>query len=536
MLMRMRSVVIAALSVAAFVAAAPAQDTMKLQVEGSNPGGGGAYKGDVELTKLGSATAKARWTTGTGANKQVVEGIAIRTKDGIGAAYGGKALYALALYTLNGKSIDAVWTTAAAPKESSSYALKGSDFEGALSFADGAPGTVTFTPAGENVYKVVWQLASGRFEGVGVRKGNLLAAASGEPGGVFGVATYAPKGELIEGVWAMNGAKAAGTEVWSTGDTKGSTTAQAPAGDGTKVTFGGDTYTLKDKKSAPGQPTAELREYLRDGESFEDYRKMIGLRTHVTRADAATMAKAVLAQVQKEHPNSYVKEVAMEPEASTVFFILVVGDDAELNLWHYKKAEGGLASAQFVLRNKPPYDTQKKFKAEQDKNLDQWLEEITTLAGQAHALVTASANAAVAAPTAPAPPAKSSSDEISPDLVKAIKADMDKCGKIGMEFMGHLKAGATDKAVALMHDSAFTSTSRDAFTAQLAKSNVVFGELKSFKADRKASTFEMKDGLVNFYLHADSEYANANVHEVLRFVKNKAGEIDFVGYNRTAKE
>jgi hypothetical protein len=362
-----------------------------------------------------------------------------------------------------------------------------------------------------------------------------MAAASGQKGGGFGVAGYVPKGDIIDGVWAMYGASALGTEVWSLpGGTTGATA--APAGDGTKVTFGGDTYTLKDKKSAPGQPTAELREYLRDGESFEDYRKMIGLRTHVTKADAATMAKAVLAQVQKEHPNSYVKEIALKPEASTILFILVVGNDAELNLWHYQKAEGGLASAQFVLRNKPPYETQKKFKDEQDKNFDQWLEEITSLAGQAHALVTASAGATAAAPTAPASPAKSPSEEISPDLVKAIKGDMDKCGKIGMEFMGHLKAGATDKAVALMHDSAFTGTSRDAFAAQLTKSNGVFGELKTFKPDKKSTTFEMKDGLVNFYLHADSEYANANVHEVLRFIRNKDGAIDFVGYNRTAKQ
>ncbi|RBP42572.1 hypothetical protein DES53_106281 [Roseimicrobium gellanilyticum] len=533
MLKNLLSVAMVALGVAMFGAAAPAQDAMKFQVEGANPGGKGSYKGEVELTKLSSATAKARWTTG--ANKEVTEGIAIKTDKAIGAAYGGKDLYALALYSIKGNSIEAVWTTAAAPKESSTYALKGSDFQGALSFADGTPGTVTFTATGENVYKVVWQLTSGRFEGVGVRKGDVLAAASGAKDGSFGVAGYVPKGDIIDGSWAVNGATAAGTEVWSLPG--GSTGASAaPVGDGTKVTFSGDTYTLKDKKSAPGQPTAELREYLRDGETFEDYRKMVGLRTHVTKADAATMAKAVLAQVQKEHPNSYVKEIVMQPEAATIFFILVVGNDAELNLWRYQKAENGLASAQFVLRNKAPYETQKKFKAEQDKNFDQWLEEISRLGGQAYDLVTASAGATVAAPTAPATPAKSSSEEISPELVKAIKGDMDKCGKIAMEFMGHLKGGATDKAVALMNDSAFTGTSRDAFAAQLAKSNGVFGELKSFKPDKKSTTFEMKDGLVNFYLHADSEYANATVHEVLRFVKNKAGEIEFVGYNRTAKQ
>lgn len=534
MLKSFLSVTTVTLCAVACGAVAQAQDTMKFQVNGANPGGKGNYKGEVELTKLSSTTAKARWVTG--GNKEITEGIAIKTDRAIGAAYGGKDLYALALYAIKGNSIEAVWTTTAAPKESSTYALKGSDFEGTLNFADGTPGTVTFTPAGENVYKVVWQLTSGRFEGVGVRKGDVLAAASGARGGNFGVAGFVPKGDIIDGVWAMNGATAAGTEVWSLPTGPGTAATAVPVGDGTKVTFVGDTYTLKDKKSAPGQPTAELREYLRDGETFENYRKMLGLRTHVTKADAATMAKAVLAQVQKQHPNSYVKEFALEPEASTIFFILVVGNDAELNLWHYRKAPGGLASAQFVLRNKPPYDTQKKFKAEQDRNLDQWLEEIAALAGNAHAMVTASANATVPAPSTPAAATKPSSEEISPELVKDIKADMDKCGKIGMEFMGHLKAGDTDKAVDLMHDSAFAGTSRDAFTEQLTKSNGVFGALKSFKPDRKASTFGMKDGLVNYYLHADSEYANANVREVLRFVRNKDGAIDFVGYNRTAKQ
>jgi hypothetical protein len=524
---------VAALSLAVFGATAIAQDVLKFQVEGRNPGGRGSYKGEVELTKQSAATAKVRWTTGP--SKEVVEGIAIKTDNAIGTAYGGKALYALALYTLKGKTVEAVWTTAAAPKESGTYTLKGSDFQGKLGFADGTAGNVTFTPTGENVYKVVWDLTSGRYEGVGVRKGDVLVAASGEPGGLFGVAAYLPKGDLIDGAWAMNGAKAAGTEVWSMeGATAAKAPLTAPDGDGTTVSFGGDTYTLRDKKSAPGQPTAELREYLREGETFEDYRKMIGLRTHVTKADAATMAKAVLAQVQKEHPSSYVKELVMKPEAATIFFILVVGNDAELNLWHYHQVKGGLASAQFVLRNKPPYETQKKFKAEQDKNFDQWVEDIVTLAGQAEDLVAASARASVAPPPPSAP--KAPSEEISPELVKAIKGDMDKCGKVAQEFMGYLKDGETTKAVALMDDSAFAGTTRDAFLAQLNKSNGVFGKLKSFKADRKTTTFEMKDGAVNFFLHADSEYANGAVHEVLRFIRNKEGNIEFVGYNRTAKQ
>ncbi len=45
------------------------------------------------------------------------------------------------------------------------------------------------------MYKVEWDLTSGRYKGVGVRKGDILVLlASGDPKGNFGVGAYQPEG------------------------------------------------------------------------------------------------------------------------------------------------------------------------------------------------------------------------------------------------------------------------------------------------------------------------------------------------------
>lgn len=511
-----------------------AADVMKFNVQGGNPGGAGGYTGTVELHKLGKDNAKVRWTTGR--NNEVTEGIAVRSGEAMGAAY-GKDLYAVALYTIKRARIETVWATAADPAQVSSYNLEGSDFNGELKFSDGSAGTVTFTPGSGGVYKVVWNLPTGKFEGVGVRRGNALAAASGAPGGSFGVAVYGPKGDVIEGSWSMMSGKAPGTEVWTLPSGQGSSpTGSAPsAADGASVTFAGETYLLKEKKSAPGQATSELREYLREGETFEGYRKMVALYSYNLQQDAATVARSVLNEVQKKHPGSYVKELTMEAENASMFFILVNGNDVELNLWHYVRTAKGLVGAQFVLRNKEPYETQKKFKAEQDKNYDQWVADIKTLASQAQALIAASSGTSIPASPAASAPKPQQTGMSDAELAKAIQADFDRCGKLAQKFMTLLSAGDVEQAVSVMSDSAFTTTTRAAFIKAIEESNKVFGPMKSFKPDRESKDFAMKDGLLTFTLEADSEYANAKVLEVLRFIRNAAGDIEFIGYARTAK-
>ncbi len=523
-----RFLTVLALCVAGTGITTGAEKSTTFDVRGANPGGKGGYTGEVTVTELTKTTGKIRWVTGD--NKETTEGIAIKSENVIGAAYGGAGLYALAAYEIRDGSIKALWMTAATPTESAKYELKGTDFAGTLPFADGSAGGVTFTPGQDGLYRVSWRLPSGNYEGIGIRMGDVMVAASGDLKKGFGLAGYVPKGSEIEGRWALSNSTSPGTETWSlkaagAGPKTGDAGRGLSAPDGGSVKFAGETYVLKEKKSAPGQATSELREYLRTGENFEGYRKMVAVRRHVLGQDAATVARSVLGTVLKKHPGSYTKEILMTPDAAAFLFILVVGDDVELNLWRYKRAPGGLASAQFVLRNKAPYETQKKFKAEQDKNFDDWQADLSTLADEADALVAASANT----PLAPEP---AMSDA---ELAKAIKADLDTCGKLAQKFMTHLVAGEVDQAVAVMHDNAFTKTTRAAFTQSILESNKIFGALKNFKPDRDAKSFEMKEGVMNFILQADSDYENAKVREVLRFVRGSTGDIQFIGYSRTAK-
>ncbi|WP_075089996.1 hypothetical protein [Verrucomicrobium spinosum] len=229
--------------------------------------------------------------------------------------------------------------------------------------------------------------------------------------------------------------------------------------------------------------------------------------------------------MQKQHPSSFVNEIEMEPDTATILFILVTDGDVEFNLWNYRKTSAGVASAQFVLRNKPPFDTQKKFKAEQDKNYDSWIAEIKKLGGEAEALLAASAGAVAGEPMTKKNEKSAMSDA---ELAKAIKVDLDKCVAVAEKFVDHMEAGRLAEGVALMSDRTFESISRPEFIKKLEKSNQVFGKLKKFVPDKKATDFGVKGGIMTFILQGDGEYENGDVRETLTFIRNEQGGVDFV--------
>ncbi len=516
-------------------ASVQAADEMKFQVQGKNPGGESGYQGGVTLTKISASTAKVEWVTGP--NKDVTQGVALRsdkTKT-VGAAYGGDNVYGLAIYELDGKRIRALWTLTATAKTSDEYYLTGSAFSGKCPFADGTPGGITFTPGKDGMYTVKWELPSGNYEGIGVKLGKVLVAASGNPKGNFGVAGYSLKGDGFEGLWATNGAPGAGIENWLPQSDSPSAQAKPVSGNGTSLEFGGDTYYMRENKSAPGQPVSELREYLQKGQTWDNYGKMVALRLHSLKTDADKFAQVMLNDARKKYPGTYVQEILMTPEVSRFIYILVSGDDVEFNLWEYRKAKAGLFGTQFVLRNKPPYDTQKKFKAEQDKNIEDWLKDLGALADQneEYLKLTAGVQPVEEGETNEG----TGSDDIPPELVKAIKADIDKCTVIAKKFMVTIGEGKTTAAVALMGKSAFkTSAERATYVSKVEASNKTLGSMQDLKPDNKATNFAMKDGVMTFTLEVDVEYEKGKTREVLTFIKNKAGDVEMVGYARTAKE
>jgi len=507
-------------------------DELKFKVQGTNPGGKGGYTGEVTVSKTSNKqSARLRWVTGS--NKAVTEGIGIRTQEGIiGAAYGGKSFYALAVYQIDGNRIHADWALANKPEEVGSYELKSPDFVGTCKFADGTPGSVTFTEGKNGVYSITWDLPSGQYQGVGLRIGDALVAASGDLGGGFGVVALKSKGDEISGVWTTTGGGGVGNETWTMAEDRKMPQKGGAIGNGKTVEFGGETYVLKDSKSAPGQPTSELREYLRSGEDWEGYRKMIAFRMQHGDASASEFAEGILAQTKKEYPEAYTKVLESGKSSATIFFIIVKGDDVEMDVWNIRRTKDGLPSAQFVMRNKPPYDTKQKFKAEQDKNYDDWVEQIKKLGGQAESYIEASAGSATS-PSQNSAAAKGK--EIDPELVKAIQGDMQKCVGIAQKFMGLIQEGKSTQAAKLMGDSAFKKVSREEFVAGLEKSGKILGALKNYTPDKSATDFGVKNSVMTFTLQADAEYENGKVREILTFIRNPSGEVEFVDYVRKPK-
>lgn len=516
--MRTSSLLFLALCLVGVCPAVQGLEQIRFNVEGENPYGQGKYSGHVVIREVSANTATVQWTMGKA--KEITDGIAIKTNSSVGTAYSGKPLTLLSILEIKDDGIQVHWTRPAKLAESGTFKLAGSDFAGKLSLVGGATGQVSFTEDASSVYKVVWELPDGRHEGIGVRQGKVLVVASGDMASGIGVGALVPKDDKFEGVWVTSLSNKPGTETW---------TGARPLLGG-ELVFGGESYLLRENQSAPGKGTSQLREYLREGDSWKGYSKMVALRLQHVDGDAQKLAKSMLEQVKKEHPDSLAKEAESGPEGITVMFVLRNGDDVEFNLWRYKDVPNGIASVQFVLRNKPPFADQEAFVAEQDRNLNRWLADAKTLAENARTLLDDSINMPVAQ--------EQSKTSESGELPTTLKAELDKCAETAKQFVRHLQSQETDKAVALMSDAAFTSTTRQDFALKIAESNKVFGKMKAFNVDKNTTAFTSKDGVLTFVLEADVEYENALVREAMRFVRNEkeTGGFQFVGYSRRMKK
>ena len=517
-----------------------ADEKKTFDLHGTNPDGQSGYTGIVELQKKGGGAMGIKWITGK--NHDTVDGIALMGEKTMGAAY-GEGLWSIAIYEKKGKAIHAKWTLTSKPEDTGEYDLKGTgDFQGSYTFSGGTPGSMKMALQEDGTYKMSWDLASGHFEGIGLRLGDAVVAVSGDPAAKLGVAAYKPEGNDISGVWTMRGLGGIGKEVWSTKDGAGSTAnaPAAPSKGGATVTVDGEPYVLKDSQSAPGRPTSELREYLRNGEDWDGYRKMVAFRLMPLGdgVDAATVAKGTLEQTKKDFPNSFTKEVTIGAKRSVIIFLVVTKDEqVELNVWDYRKTPQGIASAQFVMRNKAPYETQDKFKAEQDAKMDTWMSDLKGLADQALEIMAATAKSSADAAPSEAPAKPKQKEMTQEELSEKISADLATCGSIAQSFVGFMKDGKIVDAVALIHDKEATDAFRKKMVVKLTEANAKLGAMKDVIPDKKATNFSTnKAGQVTYTLAADVVYENLTLRETFEFVRQKDGSIDLVNYNRKAKE
>ena len=352
-------------------------------VESTRPDGKGGYRGTVSISKQGPSYS-VDWKLKSGEN---YAGFGIVSGEVLGVGY-GDGLTGLAVYQIKGGTLTAKWLLPASPQQVGEYQLTGPpSLNGVYRFTSGMAGNVTIKPNGDT-YTVVWNLPTGTYTGVGIKAGDTLVAVSGTSGQVFGAAAYVVAGERLQGIWAMAGQNGLGTEVLATNQAPQQEMARpeteavtAAASHSSGVMFDGENYRLANNVSTPGEPTSELREFIRPGETVDNYTKLVGFRMQKSGGlSPAEFTRGVLKAVSSKYPQARTNEITSDGDSSTVEFLIIDGNQVEYDLFHYFRTSSGLASVQFVLQNRPPYDTEPKFKAEKDAHVQNWVNEVRGLA------------------------------------------------------------------------------------------------------------------------------------------------------------
>ncbi|HMR05881.1 MAG TPA: hypothetical protein PKA88_08885 [Polyangiaceae bacterium] len=181
----------------------------------ANPGGGGGYKGSVDISAVGSAF-KLKWTL---EGQPGYSGVGIDQDGILGVGWGTGERYGVVVYQVDGGTLKGRWATSAAEQGvgletatgpeglSGTYQVVGTNPVGGNSYK----GALAIAPAG-SIYTVAWSLTSGeKYSGIGILEGKTFVVGWGI-GGSAGVVLYKSSGTGLDGKWATPGNTAVGTE------------------------------------------------------------------------------------------------------------------------------------------------------------------------------------------------------------------------------------------------------------------------------------------------------------------------------------
>lgn len=190
----------------------------------SNPGGGGAYRGSVSLSRDGD-TYSVGWTI---ANTPPFKGVAIPAGSILGVGWGMGADYGVAVYKIKRGELDGRWATGTSgaklgrdtlrltskPASPNTADIEGTyDMEGTTPSGEAFSGKAVITRSSD-VFHVKFTGDDGRgtISGVGIRDGDILTFGWGTQGRQAGVVTYRADGKELIGRWAAPGGSQLGTE------------------------------------------------------------------------------------------------------------------------------------------------------------------------------------------------------------------------------------------------------------------------------------------------------------------------------------
>ncbi len=207
----------------AATAAAPSGPVNPADVSGqykilsaSNPGGGGGYSGSVAIAKHGDMYS-LDWTI---ANTPPYKGVGIVNGQILGVGWGLGDEYGVAVYTVDGGTLDGKWATSSSQGRAGVEKLSGpAGLRGTYKITEAKDGdsgkaytgSVTISPTGP-VYNVTWNIPGHSYSGVGILQGSVLTVGWGTAGKGAGVVVY-QVGDKLDGKWAQPHGSMLGTEV-----------------------------------------------------------------------------------------------------------------------------------------------------------------------------------------------------------------------------------------------------------------------------------------------------------------------------------
>lgn len=175
---------------------------------------GATYTGTVAIAPM-RATHQLSWQT-SGGN---YTGVGIRQGNALYAGYGINIDYGVVVYDLQADgSLSGVWATnksggmTGTEQVAGGKALNGTYAITGTNAGNNAPykGTLTIQKTGAT-YRLTWKTGNVSYNGIGLLDGSKLVVGWGF-GNAFGVVRYAMNGNAAQGIWAMGGGQAIGTE------------------------------------------------------------------------------------------------------------------------------------------------------------------------------------------------------------------------------------------------------------------------------------------------------------------------------------
>ncbi len=178
---------------------------------------GKQYTGTAGIVKIGGEMYKGTWTTGG----TTTQGICFRDGDILSCGWSEKNDLGVMAYLVgDDNSLDGVWFEENHTKLGKEFLVGGNDnLLGTYTIKNGeTPEKVKYTGTVDitiknGVYKLKWTQGKHKFNGLGLRNGDVLTAAFNDTG-KFGVLQYRVKkgGKFLTGQWATESSTGPGIE------------------------------------------------------------------------------------------------------------------------------------------------------------------------------------------------------------------------------------------------------------------------------------------------------------------------------------